>query len=58
MIIADALDTVITLIQAFALWFLALAALATLALHTVAAGLWWSCRALYRLTRQITGGSK
>ncbi|MFG3154251.1 hypothetical protein ACGF7W_19655 [Streptomyces sp. NPDC048219] len=49
MIIADAVDTLWTLAQAFALWFLALAAAATLALLTLAAGLWRLCRAVWRL---------
>ena len=53
MILTDALDTLATLAQAFALWFIALAAAATLALHALVAGLWWTCRTLYRLARNL-----
>ena len=48
MILADALDTLWALTSAFAIWLIAAAAALTLALHALAAGLWWTCRTFWR----------
>lgn len=46
--IADAIDTVITLGWALAAWIVLLALTAALALHALLAVLWWTLRALWR----------
>ncbi|MFF5842156.1 hypothetical protein ACFY74_11885 [Streptomyces massasporeus] len=46
--IAEAIDTAITLGWGLAAWIVLLALAAALALHTVIAVLWWTLRALWR----------
>ncbi|MEU0199160.1 MULTISPECIES: hypothetical protein [unclassified Streptomyces] len=46
--IADAIDTVITLGWAFVGWLALISIAAALALHTVIAAVWWTARALWR----------
>jgi hypothetical protein len=47
-VIAEAIDTVVTLGWAFAVWFVLICLATTLALHAVLAVLWWVLRALWR----------
>lgn len=49
--IAEALDTLITLGWALAAWVAVLAAIGTAALMGTTAVLWWTCRTLRRLAR-------
>ncbi|MFE0808179.1 hypothetical protein ACFW34_11935 [Streptomyces sp. NPDC058848] len=52
MILADALDTLWTLLLAGGLWLLLIAAITTVALYTIAAILWGT----YRLARRVLRG--
>jgi hypothetical protein len=47
-VIAEAVDTVLTLGAAFVVWIVLLAATATLALWTVLVTVVWACRGLWR----------
>jgi hypothetical protein len=47
-VIAEAVDTVLTLGAAFLVWIVLLAATVTLALWTVVVTVAWACRALWR----------
>ncbi|WP_328657926.1 hypothetical protein [Streptomyces sp. NBC_00334] len=49
--IAEALDTLITLGWVLAAWVAVFAAIGTAVLMGVTAAFWWSCRALWRLAR-------
>ena len=49
--IAEALDTLITLGWALAAWVAVLAAIGTAVLMGTTAALWWTCRTLWRLAR-------
>lgn len=48
--IAEAVDTVVTLGWAFAVWIVLCALAVALAVHTVIAVAWWTARAMRRLT--------
>ncbi|MEV0691805.1 hypothetical protein [Streptomyces sp. NPDC050388] len=52
--IADAIDTAITLGWTLAAWITVLAAVGTALLLGTVAAAWWTCRTLYRLTRPRT----
>jgi hypothetical protein len=54
-VIAEAIDTVLTLGWALAAWIVGLALAAALALHTVLAVVWWLGRAAFRACAGLYG---
>lgn len=55
--IAEALDTLVTLGWALAVWIILLALVAAVVLHAVVAVVWWVCRAVRRACRGAWWGS-
>ena len=53
--IAEAIDTVLTLGWALAVWIVLVSLTAALALHTVLVAVWWAGRAVWRAWRWLYG---
>lgn len=56
--IGEAVDTLVTLGWALAVWIVLMAAVASLALWTVVVTVWWAGRLLWRTGRALLGARK